>query len=137
LGVKFTSDRSGSITGIRFYKSSANTGTHAGSLWSQSGQLLARATFTNETPSGWQQVNFATPVSIQANTVYVASYHTKVGRYAADNNYFSTTGVDRGPLHALRNGVSGGNGVYSYSSTPTFPKSSYNASNYWVDVVFK
>src|SRR5204862_3240378 len=61
LGVKFTSDAAGLITGIRFYKSTTNTGTHVGSLWSITGTLLAQATFTNETASGWQQVNFATP----------------------------------------------------------------------------
>ena len=83
LGVKFRSDVNGFITGIRFYKGSANTGTHVGSLWTSGGQLLATATFTNETASGWQQANFATPVAITANTVYVASYHAPNGGYAA------------------------------------------------------
>ena len=46
LGVKFSSDISGYITGIRFYKSSANTGTHVGNLWSSTGTLLDTATFT-------------------------------------------------------------------------------------------
>ncbi len=136
LGVKFKSDVGGQIVGIRFYKGSTNTGTHVGSLWDSNGQLLARATFTNETASGWQQVNFATPVAISANTVYVASYHTNVGRYAADDNYFANSGVDNAPLHALRNGVSGDNGVYAYSSSPAFPSQTYQSSNYWVDVVF-
>ena len=92
LGVKFRSDSSGSITGIRFYKASTNTGTHVGNLWSSSGTLLATATFTNETASGWQQVNFSTPVAITANTVYVASYHTNVGHYSDDLNYFASKG---------------------------------------------
>jgi len=26
--------------------------------------------------------------------------------------------------------------VYGYSGSPTFPTSAYNATNYWVDVVF-
>src|SRR5205823_4694891 len=34
------------------------------------------------------------------------------------------------------NGSDGGDGVYQYGST-AFPKSTYLASNYWVDVVFK
>ena len=59
LGVKLRADVAGSICGLRFYKSSANTGTHVGRLWTNSGQLLAQGTFTNETTSGWQQVNFA------------------------------------------------------------------------------
>ncbi len=136
LGVKFRSDVSGTITGIRFYKASTNTGTHVGNLWSSTGQLLASATFVNETASGWQQVNFATPVSITANTVYVASYHANTGHYSQDANYFATTGVDNAPLHALQNGVSGGNGVYAYGAASVFPSQTFNSSNYWVDVVF-
>ncbi|HUL97991.1 MAG TPA: N,N-dimethylformamidase beta subunit family domain-containing protein [Mycobacterium sp.] len=135
LGVKFTSDVSGQITGIRFYKSTTNTGTHTGTLWNSAGTLLATATFSGETASGWQQVNFTTPVAISAGTVYVASYHTNVGHYAGDNNYFATAGVDNPPLHALRNGVSGGNGVYVYGAS-AFPTSTYQSSNYWVDVLF-
>ena len=85
LGVKFRSDVAGTITGIRFYKASTNTGTHVGSLWpAAGGQPLASATFINETASGWQQVNFTPPVAITANTVYVASYHTTVGHYSQD-----------------------------------------------------
>src|SRR5947208_9632464 len=82
LGVRFYSDTPGYITGIRFYKSAANTGTHIGNLWSSGGALLASATFTAETTSGWQQVNFSSPVAITANTAYVASYHTTIGHYA-------------------------------------------------------
>ena len=43
---------------------------------------------------------------------------------------------DNGPVNLLSNGAGGGNGVYSYSSTTTFPTSTFNATNYWVDVVF-
>ena len=137
LGVKFRADSNGTITGIRFYKASTNTGTHIGNLWSSTGQLLGSATFSGETPSGWQQVNFLTPVSITANNVYVASYHTNVGHYADDQNYFATAGVDNPPLHALQNGTSGLNGMFAYGAGSTFPNQGFNSSNYWVDVVFK
>jgi len=43
-GVKFTRAGNGTITGIRFYKSSEH-GTHIGNLWSSGGTLLATATF--------------------------------------------------------------------------------------------
>ena len=143
LGVKFKADVNGQITGIRFYKSTTNTGTHTGTLWRCSntgcttGTKLATATFTGETGSGWQQVSFATPVNITANTVYVASYHTDQGHYADDTGYFATAGVDNPPLYALPNGVSGPNGVYRYGSTSGFPTNTSQADNYWVDVVFK
>ena len=136
LGVKFTTSIDGFISGVRFYKATGNTGTHVGNLWSASGALLARATFSAETASGWQQVNFASPVPVNANTVYVASYYAPNGNYAADLNFFATSGVSNGPVNLLSNGAVGGNGVYRYSSTTTFPSSTYNATNYWVDLVF-
>ena len=136
LGVKFRSDVAGSVTGIRFFKAAGNGGTHVGNLWSSSGKRLATATFTAETASGWQQVNFTSPVAITANTTYVASYHTNVGHYARDLGYFAKGGVDAAPLHALANGVSGANGVYAYGSTSTFPRNGNQSSNFWVDLVF-
>ena len=135
LGVQFQSDSSGYISGIRFYKSAANTGTHVGNLWSSSGALLATAIFTSETATGWQQVNFPNPVAITANAVYVASYHTTVGHFALDQNYFAASGVDNPPLHALPNNGVSMNGVYSFAASSAFPSNTYNSSNLWVDVV--
>ncbi|MDB6000069.1 MAG: hypothetical protein JWP52_1768, partial [Rhizobacter sp.] len=136
LGVKFTAEVNGFITGIRFYKGPSNTGTHVGTLWTSAGVRLAQATFISESASGWQQVNFATPVAVTANTVYVASYFAPNGNYSASSSYFSGRGVDSPPLHLLRDGVSGGNGVYAYGASSTFPISTYQSTNYWVDVVF-
>jgi hypothetical protein len=135
LGVRFRAETSGVITGVRFFKGPANTGTHTGSLWASNGMLLATAVFTGESASGWQQVLFDSPFPVAANTTYIASYHTSTGNYAVDGGYFSTTGVDNSPLHALATGVDGPNGLYLYGDG-AFPTQSYNASNYWVDVVF-
>jgi hypothetical protein len=136
LGVKFRSDVAGYVTSIRFYKFAGNTGTHVGNLWSSTGTPLATATFTNETVSGWQRVDFSQPVAIGANTTYVASYHCPNGFYSFDYDYFATQGVDVPPLHLLASNVSGGNGVFQYAATSAFPASTYRTSNYWVDVVF-
>ena len=135
LGVRFKSDVAGSITGVRFYKSAANTGTHIGNLWSNTGTLLATATFANETASGWQTVNFTSPVAITAGTYYVASYHSTIGHYAEDDNYFTTT-YDNAPLHAPQDGVAGADGAYLYTSASAFPTTAWEGANYWVDVVF-
>jgi hypothetical protein len=135
LGVKFRSDVSGSITGVRFYKGFGNNGTHTGMLYSSTGALLAQASFTGETASGWQQVNFSSPVAISANTTYVIAFFTPSG-YADDQAYFAATGADNAPLHALKSGVDGLNGVYAYGGAPQFPTQTWNNSNYWVDVVF-
>jgi hypothetical protein len=134
VGVKFRSDAAGSITGLRFYKGAQNTGTHVGHLWSSTGQPLAEATFTNESASGWQEVVFDQPVPITADTTYVASYHSSTGGYAFDQNYF-TSAVDNPPLRALANGEDGPNGLYKYGASG-FPTATFEASNYWVDVLF-
>jgi len=131
LGVSFKSDVSGTITGIRFYKSLANSGTHVGRLWGPTGALLASVTFTGETASGWQQANFSTPVAITANTVYTASYGLTIGHFSANWSYFATAGYNNTPLHALQTP----NGVYG--TLGTRPVYTHQAANYWVDVVFR
>ena len=135
LGMKFAASAQGTITGIRYYKSALDTGTHSGSLWTTTGTRLATATFVNETASGWQTVMFSQPVTITAGTTYVASFHSN-GNYAVSPNYFNATRTN-GPLSAPSSSSSGGNGVYAYGSTSIFPGGSYNASNYWVDVLFE
>jgi hypothetical protein len=135
LGFKFVASSDGQITGLRFYKSEDNTGEHVADIWSSTGTLLASQTFTNETASGWQQVNFTTPVTVTAGTTYVASYHTN-GDYSADPDYFATSHTN-GPLTAPSSSSSGGNGVYAYGSSSLFPTNNYNSTSYGVDVLFR
>ncbi|MCL4788460.1 MAG: DUF4082 domain-containing protein, partial [Verrucomicrobia bacterium] len=140
VGVKFRSSVNGYVTGIRFYKGAANTGIHVGNLWTAGGANLGSATFTGETSSGWQQVNFIAPVPITAGVTYVASYFAPSGRYAVDFGYFGSDGFANEPLYALGDGEAPGNGVYRHPG-PGFPSSystapGFSAANYWVDVVF-
>jgi hypothetical protein len=137
VGVKFTSSVAGQITALKFYRSPSDTGSDLLDLWTSTGTNLASGSFTNTAASGWQTVTLATPVSIAANTTYVASYHT-TGAYVATNNFF-TTDFTNGSLTAPSSTAAGGNGVYSYGGTSTagiFPTSTYSANNYWADVVF-
>src|SRR5262249_50839302 len=114
LGLKFTSSAAGAVTGVRFYRiGSMNGYTHVGHLWSSNGTLLATATFTSETSSGWQQVNFSSPVPIQANTTYIVSFSNSGGTFGITTSYFTNGGVNNGPLQALPNSTPGGNGVYN------------------------
>ena len=136
LGLKFTADFDGYIAGIRFYKGPSNTGTHTGNLWSSTGSMLASATFSGESLSGWQQVNLSSPVAITAGTVYVVSYHTNIGEYSYTRSYF-TSAYNNPPLHALQDSVNSGNGVYAYGAVSVFPTNTSQSSNYWVDVVYQ
>ncbi|WP_204034657.1 DUF4082 domain-containing protein [Micromonospora qiuiae] len=130
VGVAFSTDVDGAVTGIRFWQGPGNTGPHVASLWSVSGQRLTPATFVNETGSGWQNVRFAEPVPITAGATYVASYHTTTGHYAVTINSFHASGVQRGPLNVPANGAR-----YRYGPSG-FPNASSN-HNYWVDVFFE
>ncbi len=131
LGTRFRSDVAGFITGARFYKGSLNTGTHIAKLWTNAGVLLGSATFAGETASGWQETAFTTPIAIAANTTYMISYHANNGHYSSQASLFATAGVDRAPLHALRDGVDGANGVYQYgaSAFPTTDATSRRATS--------
>ena len=101
------------------------------------GTLLGTVTFTGETASGWQQATFTTPMAVQANTTYVASYYAPNAPVLGELGYFVSAGVTNGPLTALANGVDGGNGVYRYGSAGRSSRTTRSrVENYWVDVVF-
>ena len=70
-----------------------------------------------------------------AGTTYVASYLAPRGHYSVSGAAFAAGPVNNPPLHALASGTSA-NGVYVYSSTSVFPANTWNATNYWVDVLF-
>ena len=127
VGVRFKADVDGLVTGVRFYKASANTGTHVGNLWTAGGTRLATGTFSGETASGWQQLNFTTPVDITAGTTYVASYYAPRGHYSVSSEYYYWPGpvggnsLDSPPLHAVSANRGGANGVFTYAELVDLP----------------
>jgi Domain of unknown function (DUF4082)/Abnormal spindle-like microcephaly-assoc'd, ASPM-SPD-2-Hydin len=129
LGAKFTSSVAGHITAIRFWKSSRESGTHVGHMWSVSGQLLASVTFMNETSSGWQQQSLTSPLAAKANTIYIVTVNTGNAFFVDTHNAFTTRIVN----HDLSS-VVGGNGVYGPPGR--FPTNTWQASNYFRDIVF-
>jgi hypothetical protein len=135
LGAKFRTTKAANAVGVRFYKSTANIGTHLGRIWSSTGTLLASGTFSNETASGWQTLTFANPIPLAANTTYVVSYYAPSGGYSADSGYFAAQGAGLPPVQELQSNTSGGNGVYRYGAGGGFPSQSYNDTNYWVDPI--
>jgi hypothetical protein len=136
LGVKFRSDVAGKVHGIKFWKASPNdSGTHTALLYGPTGAVLAQATFSSETSSGWQSVTFSTPVDIAANANYIAAYHTTSG-WSQTNQYFYLNGVDTPPLHAPKYATGAPNGLFAWGATPVLPFDS-RGNNYWVDVIFQ
>jgi hypothetical protein len=135
VGVKFQVVSDGYITGIRFYKGLEDTGIHVGHLWNEWGMPLATASFVDETESGWQQVNFGSPIFVSADTTFVASYYAPTGRYSKTSHYFGAAGISGDVIRVLGPQYGGG-GAYFQGVGGAFPAISDGASNYWVDVVF-
>lgn len=135
LGVKFLSAQPGKVLGIRFYRGATNRHGYVVKLFADGGRLLAATKTWKDTcvVPCWEQVNFASPVSLAANTTYVAAYYASSGRYAADK-FGLTVAHSAGSLTAPASGAIGGNGVYTYSTG--FPKETWVNTNYYVDVAF-
>jgi len=130
LGTRFTPVTAGQATGVRFYKTVENRGTHTGALWTSTGTLLAKVSFTSESSTGWQTATFFKPVSLNVGTSYVVSYHTSYGRYFATERFSGSSASAN--LQIPSSNV----GVYAYGTTSNFPTNTWHASQYWVDLTF-
>ena len=127
LGLQFRSSQIGEVVQIKFYKNPNDTlSTHTVRLWSPDGNIVATATTSSETASGWQAATLDTPVAIAANTTYTASYLASAGFYCHTAGGLSSA-VTNGPLTALANG-----GRYAYPSG--HPTGMFGSANYWIDV---
>jgi hypothetical protein len=129
LGVKIQVDSAARLAAIRFYKDSAETGTHVGRVWSSSGVLLAHETFATESVSGWQQQTLSAPLPLQAGQVYIVSVNANA--CFVDGPAGLKTQIASLPLRSVADGLNGVHGP----SAGSFPTSSYNSSNYFVDAL--
>jgi hypothetical protein len=140
LGVQFRSTQAGHINGVRFYRAARSSSGYTAAIFDGSSRArLAIKSVTAEPCTSmpcWEELDFSAPLSIAANKTYIATYFVKGGNYADDQNGLANQ-VTSGPLVAIANGqAAGGNGVYHYGTSLAVPDSTYQASNYFVDVAF-
>jgi hypothetical protein len=151
LGLKFKSDIDGYISGASIFVPSCTLVSQDGcgndyvsynvNLWDKKGNILATNTNYMVQPSTdgsgfWTApILFDEPVAIKADKTYVISYSPSDNRYAATNGYFSSK-YTNGTLIALKSRSDNGNGVYVYSPN-SFPTETFEASNYWIDPIFR
>jgi hypothetical protein len=136
LGVKFWSTQPGAISAIRFYRATTNAGGYIARLYTSAGALLGSVTLPHESGPvpGWQVASFAAPISIAANTTYVAAYYVPSGSTHQLLPFGLNNAVTNGPLTAPA-GSTVGNGVYS--TALSFPRTlSSRNCNFFVDVLF-
>ena len=132
LGVRFKSASDGFITGIRFYKGAGNVGTHTGALYKADGTVLSTVIFTMRLQQAGRQL-FASAVPIVAGATYVAAYTSPewtLRRGLPVLCVFGKTAVCADGL--------GGSERQRCLSRPGsgMPASSYQQTNYYVDVVY-
>lgn len=136
LGAKIKPLLNGYITGVRFYKTVGNTGTHKGALYSINGALLATGTYTSETSAGWQVLQFVTPIAVTAGQSYMVTYWNSEGHFVGQAGGLSQP-KQNGPLVTLADGEDGPNATFTYNTSMVFPTLTYGSSNYFLDVVFE
>jgi hypothetical protein len=125
LGTQFASSQSGNVAALRFWKSSGESGSHTGHLWTDTGTLLAWAVFTSESSSGWQEQALANPVAIVPGVNYRVSYNVNAAfGYTADG---LSTPISNPPLTGLASCWSQAGLFPGYRST----------NNYFADIRFQ
>ncbi len=129
LGMKFQTSDSGTVTGIKYYKASGESGSHTGRIWSVSGTVLTSVAFNNESSSGWQEASLSTPLSIPAKTTYVVTVNSNTA-YGASIQGLGQV-ITNGSLSSIADSA---NGVYG--SIGVYPTSTYKNSNYFRDIEF-
>ena len=149
LGTKFSASQSGTVTALQYYRVAGDAGdtdTRTLSVWNAAtGERLGGVSVTSAGSStGWQVGTLSAPIAIQAGLSYVVSYgYVQDGvrdAYAVTGGFFSgaSNSSPDGVLTApASGGTSGGlgNGLFS-TTVGALPQQTFNASNYWVDVVF-
>lgn len=149
LALQFAVD--GEVTGVRFWATDTVSGTYTVSLWDvtaadpngSGGTLLASATMGSAPiPSGWNSVNFVTPVAVITTKLYKVSYFSSAGRYVFSSSIFGSPLVNgdiTAPAHGS-NPIGLGNlnqGCFTINGSNSYPTSQPGGpSNYFADVLF-
>nr|BFF09391.1 hypothetical protein GCM10025699_06940 [Microbacterium flavescens] len=133
LGLRFTPAVDGFVTAIRFFKGSANTGTHTGSLWNSAGERIGSVIFRSESATGWQTAEFAAPVAVVGGTAYTVSYTASNGGYAIETLHWPYNARASYPVTVASNVGTATAGVYGEPGQR--PTLTWSESNYFVDVL--
>jgi Domain of unknown function (DUF4082) len=82
VGVKFTSDVTGEVRGVRFYRAEPMGEGASIGVWGPSGTLLGSGEVTDTDSTGWITTLLQDPVKIIADTTYTVGYYTTEGKYS-------------------------------------------------------
>ncbi|HWK76502.1 DUF4082 domain-containing protein [Microbacterium sp.] len=130
LGIRFSPTVSGTVSALQYYQGPKAEDVTTTTLWSDSGEVLAQETFKASSKVGWRTIPLDEPIALEADETYTASYQAPNGGYAVTERDLTT--------HDVQNGftLTPGAGVYRYGDTGRMPRSTYQGSNYLVDIVY-
>jgi hypothetical protein len=126
VATQFSASVNGTVKSLRFYRAQGETGNTTARLWTDSGTLLASATFVNDGTSGWKELPIGGGVTLTANTRYRVSFNTNTAQ--AKTNCGLGSGLTNGPLTAWQ-----GFWGQPMGAMPT----NTSCSNFFADVVFE
>jgi hypothetical protein len=149
LGVLWQSSTPGTVKSIWMYIGNTNLNGAAGTAllytgggWADApGSLMAQKAFTFQGTIGWQEVVLDSPISVNANTLYIAAVHiNSSGHYSYIDHLYDTEQVS-GVLTALHGapspGYDRGNGRYMSGASPAYPQNkSLSRASYLIDFTF-
>lgn len=130
LGLRFRTSEPVEAVAVQVYLGPDNHGPHLATLWSGRGRPLARVQLDGRAGDGLKVAKLDRTVRLEPGRSYVVSYTAPGGHYSTDEHFFDRP-ISNGPLSAGENA-----GVYSYQPGE-FPRSTYRATNYQVDVVVR
>jgi hypothetical protein len=144
FGVEFSVSEAATLTAVWFFSASGAQDLPSEiALYAVSGATLVHsesASWSGVAASGWVSATFTSPPSLSASVNYKACVLYPGGGqwYSATSHYWDTGsgsgGITNGPLSAPDNaGGDGGQDTFTQSSSLSYPSSSFNATNYWVD----
>jgi hypothetical protein len=157
LGMSFTPNRAGTITGLNVYRPGNASATSAKiGLWRWLGtdktggvELIGSQTFENVGRKQWVGFAFDTPLDVLAGENLLIGLFIPRGAdgkvwYASQNGFYADNVMSQwGTLAAFNtagapiNGFLGCNGMYAYAADLAAPVSAGdNGTNYYVDPVF-
>ena len=147
LGVQFSVSQPACTLTAIWWNSPAGAGNLPGTiaLYTVTGAALIHSetpSWSGAAGSGWVRAALATPQLLTAATNYVgAVFDTAVAGswYGGTGSYWNSgpgnAGAANGPLQAPSSTAAvNGQDIFNSGATLTFPATTFNAANYWVDV---
>jgi len=151
FGMQFTLSQSAALTGIWFYSAPTATalpaacciyqitGTNTGSQ--VSGTVNNSPTWSAAAGSGWVKVTYPGTTTLTAATNYRVSVYYGGGGpnwYSVTGAYWASSGQSSGIISAPAAGSADGTNQDAFANPSpaglNYPTSSFNNSNYWIDV---